>query len=108
MRKSHKKEIRVLTIQVVMDILEDLVPIERIITLAHYTDHFDIRHMADILQMSLDNIKCELGIANEYIKTKCLEYELQNNCKLAEVDDCTINEAFIELFKQDRYLINSK
>lgn len=108
MQELHEKEIMVLTIQVVMDILENLMPIERIITLVHYVDKFDIKHMADILQMSLDNLKCRLGTANDYIKYKCMEYELQNNCQLAEINDFIINEAFVQLFKQDKYLINSK
>lgn len=108
MLKLHEKEREVLTIQVIMDILEGLVPTERIITLAHYFDSFDVKHLSEILETSLDYITHELGTANEYIKNKCSEYELQNDCTLSELNEFIIYEAFMELFKQDRYLINSE
>ena len=108
MLKLQKKERDVLTIQVTMDILESLVPSERIIALAHYVDSFDVKYLSEILETSLDYITHELGAANEFIKNKCREYELQNNCTLSELNEFIIYEAFMELFKQDKYLINSE
>ncbi len=101
----RENENQALTVQVVMDILENLVPIERIITLAYYVDSIDVKRLSEILQISLTNVKFELGNANEYIYAKCLEYELDNNCRLSEVNEHIINEAFIKLFTQDKYLI---
>lgn len=103
----HENENQALTVQVVMDILENLVPIERIITLAYYVDSMDVKHLSEMLQISLTNVKFELGNANEYIYAKCLEYELENNCRLSDVNEHIINEAFIKLFTQDKYLIRT-
>jgi len=108
MNELHDREIRVLTIQVVMDTLENLVPIDRLITLAHYMDQFDDEYLSDILEMSREYITYELSIATKYIKSKCLEYECENNCTLMDIDERIIYEAFTELFKKDRYLINGK
>jgi len=94
-----------LTTQVVMDSLEKLSPIERIIVAAYYCDRFDIYCISKMFKLSPSTASRELNTATSHIKRECDIYEQDNHCNLCNIDTSIIYAAFMMLFKTINYIL---
>ncbi len=94
-----------LTTQVVMDVLENLSPIERIIVAAYYCDRFDIYSISKMFKLSPSTASRELNIATNHIQNECEIYQKDNKCSLCKIDTCIIYAAFKLLFKTINYIL---
>lgn len=102
----ESKCIKEVTAWAVVDALEELSNIKRIIVAAHYLDGYDIEHIGDLIGMTAYGVEVELNEAMSYIRSWCTEYELMHNMKLTGVEGDILRKAFSILFKRKKYIVD--
>lgn len=88
------------TLHLTQNVLKNLLPIDRILSVAHFADEFDAYNLSKILDLTPEYVEDELQFITQHINSELQEYKRMNNCDLYDVDEQLIKDAFISLFNQ--------
>ena len=99
MNEINKSD-RALMVQVVSETLNMLPFMKRIVVAARYLDGYEKDEICSLLDMSENMVSDELSGAIAYICSRCLEYQVQNQCQIEVLEEEILKEAFELLLKQ--------